>query len=128
VSDVALRLDSKLWDAQADQMSLMTLHASKGLEFAVLLLADSEDALHPLRSAGASTTNLDEDAACSLSAMPEPGTVCCSRLPTAASVQASQSKCPRRSFLMRNDAQLLKPTVAAPSMKKPPARQQLKQF
>lgn len=48
-SELALNLDLDQWDPRADRIKLLTLHASKGLEFPVVFLAGCEDGLLPLR-------------------------------------------------------------------------------
>jgi DNA helicase-2/ATP-dependent DNA helicase PcrA len=48
LSELALGADVDLWDPRADRISLLTLHASKGLEFPVVFIVGCEDGLIPL--------------------------------------------------------------------------------
>jgi len=49
LSELALGAEADTWDPRADRVSLLTLHAAKGLEFFVVFLVGCEDGLVPLR-------------------------------------------------------------------------------
>jgi superfamily I DNA/RNA helicase len=59
LSELALGAEVDTWDPRADRVSLLTLHASKGLEFPVVFLVGCEDGLLPMRWPG---ENLDPEA------------------------------------------------------------------
>lgn len=49
LSELALGMEVDLWDPRADRVSLLTLHAAKGLEFPVVFIVGCEDGVLPLR-------------------------------------------------------------------------------
>ena len=50
LDELALGAEADTWDPRADRISLLTLHAAKGLEFPVVFVAGCDDGLLPLRS------------------------------------------------------------------------------
>ncbi len=50
LDELALGAEVDTWDPRADRISLLTLHAAKGLEFPVVFLIGCDDGLLPLRS------------------------------------------------------------------------------
>lgn len=61
LGDLATGAEVDTWDPRAERVSLLTLHASKGLEFPVVFLAGCDDDLLPFRFAGAEAQDLDEE-------------------------------------------------------------------
>jgi DNA helicase II / ATP-dependent DNA helicase PcrA len=57
----ALATEAEFYDARADRVSLLTLHAAKGLEFAVVFIVGLEDGLLPLRWNGVDEAALAEE-------------------------------------------------------------------
>ncbi|AHH97719.1 UvrD-helicase domain-containing protein [Kutzneria albida] len=51
-TELSLGAEVDTWDPRADRVSLLTLHASKGLEFPVVFLVGCEDGLLPMRWPG----------------------------------------------------------------------------
>ena len=61
LSQLALGVDVDLWDARADRISLLTLHAAKGLEFPVVFIVGCEDGLLPLHWGSPDEATLAEE-------------------------------------------------------------------
>jgi superfamily I DNA/RNA helicase len=62
LAELALGAQVDTWDPRADRVSLLTLHASKGLEFPVVFVVGCEDGLLPLRVPGRDGGPNDEPA------------------------------------------------------------------
>ena len=61
LSDLALGTEADTWDPRADRISLLTLHAAKGLEFPVVFIAGCENGLLPLTWGRVDKAVLDEE-------------------------------------------------------------------
>ena len=56
----ALATEADFWDARADRVSLLTMHAAKGLEFAVVFIVGMEDGIVPFAWAEESRSDAEE--------------------------------------------------------------------
>ena len=61
LAELALGTQVDTWDPRADRISLLTLHAAKGLEFPVVFIVGCEDGLLPLAWGQRSEADLDEE-------------------------------------------------------------------
>ncbi|MGQ0777324.1 MAG: UvrD-helicase domain-containing protein [Pseudonocardiales bacterium] len=63
-TELSLGVEVDTWDPRADRVSLLTLHAAKGLEFPVVFVVGCEDELLPLRWPGTAPDDADEEQVC----------------------------------------------------------------
>ena len=61
LSDLSLGTEIDTWDPRADRISLLTLHAAKGLEFPVVFIVGCESGLLPLTWGKAGRAVVDEE-------------------------------------------------------------------
>jgi superfamily I DNA/RNA helicase len=63
-AELSLGVEVDTWDPRADRVSLLTLHAAKGLEFPVVFVVGCEDGLLPLRWPAVTPDDADEEQVC----------------------------------------------------------------
>jgi DNA helicase-2/ATP-dependent DNA helicase PcrA len=61
LEEASLTADTDAWDASVDRVTLMTMHASKGLEFPVVFIAAVEDGLIPHERSRNEADDLEEE-------------------------------------------------------------------
>jgi uncharacterized protein (TIGR00375 family) len=61
LDQLAMGAEVDTWDPRADRISMLTLHASKGLEFPVVFIAGCDDGLLPLRPWGGAEIDYAEE-------------------------------------------------------------------
>lgn len=62
IESLSLQTDLDTWDAEADTLTLMTLHTAKGLEFSVVFMVGMEEGIFPhSNSLGESSEEIEEE-------------------------------------------------------------------
>jgi len=61
IAAAALQTDTDIYKARAEKVTLMTMHAAKGLEFSVVFISGCEDGYIPFQKIGAAASDIDEE-------------------------------------------------------------------
>ena len=61
LSELAMGAEVDTWDPRADRVTMLTLHASKGLEFPVVFIVGCDDGILPLRPWGGADIDYAEE-------------------------------------------------------------------
>ncbi|MDM8540496.1 UvrD-helicase domain-containing protein [Desulfococcaceae bacterium HSG9] len=61
ISAAALQTDTDIYKARAEKVTLMTMHAAKGLEFAVVFISGCEDGYIPFQKISTTASDIDEE-------------------------------------------------------------------
>ena len=107
LDELALGAEVDTWDPRADRISLLTLHASKGLEFPVVFIAGCEDGLLPLRPWGGAIADYAEERRLLFVGMTRATTRLILLTAAKRSVRGTVAKCSPSPFLASIDPALL---------------------
>ena len=61
ISAAALQTDTDIYKARAEKVTLMTMHAAKGLEFAVVFISGCEDGYIPFQKISVTASDINEE-------------------------------------------------------------------
>jgi superfamily I DNA/RNA helicase len=61
ISAAALQTDTDIYKARAEKVTLMTMHAAKGLEFSVVFISGCENGYIPFQKISATVSNINEE-------------------------------------------------------------------
>jgi len=61
ISVAALQTDTDIYKARAEKVTLMTMHAAKGLEFSVVFISGCEDGYIPFQKISATASDINEE-------------------------------------------------------------------
>jgi len=107
LDEFALGAEVDSWDPRADRISLLTLHAAKGLEFRVVFIVGCEDGLLPLRPWHGAEVDYAEERRLLFVGMTRATTRLVLLTAAERSIHGAVTKCPPSPFLASVDPALL---------------------
>ena len=107
LDEFALGAEVDTWDPRADRISLLTLHAAKGLEFPVVFIVGCEDGLLPLRPWHGAEVDYAEERRLLFVGMTRATTRLVLLTAAERSIHGTVTKCPPSPFLASVDPALL---------------------
>jgi superfamily I DNA/RNA helicase len=107
LDEFALGAEVDTWDPRADRISLLTLHAAKGLEFPVVFIVGCEDGLLPLRPWHGAEVDYAEERRLLFVGMTRATTRLVLLTAAERSIHGAVTKCPPSPFLASVDPALL---------------------
>jgi uncharacterized protein (TIGR00375 family) len=105
--ELALGAEVDTWDPRADRISLLTLHAAKGLEFPVVFIVGCDDGLLPLRPWHGAEVDVDEERRLLFVGMTRATTRLVLLTAAERSIRGAVTKCGPSPFLASVDPSLL---------------------
>jgi DNA helicase II / ATP-dependent DNA helicase PcrA len=126
LNELAMGAEVDTWDPRADRITMLTLHASKGLEFPVVFIVGCDDGLLPLRPWGGAEIDYAEERRLLFVGMTRATTRLILTGATRRTFRGSTSETAPSPFLSSIDRSLLDTGgVPAETRKRKPAAQQL---
>jgi superfamily I DNA/RNA helicase len=122
--ELAMGAEVDTWDPRADRISMLTLHASKGLEFPVVFVVGCDDGLLPLRPWGGAEVDYSEERRLLFVGMTRATTRLVLTGAARRVIRGTLTECAPSPFLSSIDQALLDaPGEASRRKRRPPAQQ-----
>jgi uncharacterized protein (TIGR00375 family) len=125
LDQLTMGAEADTWDPRADRISMLTLHASKGLEFPVVFIVGCDDGLLPLRPWAGAEIDYAEERRLLFVGMTRATTRLVLTGAGRRMIRGELTECSPSPFLASVDCALLDVSGDAPRRKRKPAAQQL---
>jgi superfamily I DNA/RNA helicase len=125
LDQLAMGAEVDAWDPRADRISMLTLHASKGLEFPVVFIVGCDDGLLPLRPWAGAEIDYAEERRLLFVGMTRATTRLVLTGADRRTLRGEPVQCAPSPFLASVDRALLEVSGDSPRRKRKPAAQQL---